>query len=73
VKLFVVNFQTISRSGGVKSKNTYGGKDSRYKREKTIYTGGKSSGNQNFELGSNKSNFRGVKTSIEGEKSGKLD
>jgi hypothetical protein len=50
-----------------------GAKTHAIKGKKTIYTGGKSSGNQNFELGSNKSNFRGVKTSIEGEKSGKLD
>jgi hypothetical protein len=46
---------------GVKTHAIEGGK--------TMYRGGKTSGNENFELGSNKSNFRGGKNlSIEGEK-----
>jgi hypothetical protein len=39
---------------GVKTHAIEGGK--------TMYRGGKTSGNENFELGSNNSNFRGVKT-----------
>jgi len=58
---------------GVKSKNIYmGGKNSRYRRGKKLYIEGeKILGNENFELGSNKSNFRGGKNVYKGGKNRK--